>query len=111
MKELKDITMTENINHEADLEKEIDLKNVDIKKEVDQVIEKGQEVDPETEKGQEVDPETEKGQEVQQVIEKDRGVNQTRGEKEAFRPQKVNYTILISSDRNWTEFSFGLKIL
>ena len=101
MKELKDITMTENINHEADLEKEIDLKNVDIKKEVDQVIEKGQEVDPETEKGQE----------VQQVIEKDRGVNQTRGEKEAFRPQKVNYTILISSDRNWTEFSFGLKIL
>ena len=101
MKELKDITMTENINHEADLEKEIDLKNVDIKKEVDQVIEKGQEVDSETEKGQE----------VQQVIEKDRGVNQTRGEKEAFRPQKVNYTILISSDRNWTEFSFGLKIL
>ena len=101
MKEPKDITMTENINHEADLEKEIDLKNVDIKKEVDQVIEKGQEVDPETEKGQE----------VQQGIEKDRGVNQTRGEKEAFRPQKVNYTILISSDRNWTEFSFGLKIL
>ena len=101
MKKLKDITMTENINHEADLEKEIGLKNVDIKKEVDQVIEKGQEVDPETEKGQA----------VQQGIEKDRGVNQTRGEKEAFRPQKVNYTILISSDRNWTEFSFGLKIL
>ncbi len=85
--------MTEIINHRAELERGIDQKNANTKKEVDQGIEKGQEVDQEKEK--------------------DRGVNPTRGEKSlgVYRLQKVNCTILTSLDRSWTGFSFDLKIL
>jgi len=65
------VKMTEIINHGADLERGVDQKNADTKKEVDQGIVKGQEVDQEIEKGQEVDQEKER----------DHGVNPTRGEK------------------------------